>query len=43
MSPENKQASRRLGRSRLRITTCVYVPMKPGSVTRMVIATPARR
>ena len=42
-SPGNKQASRRLGGLRLRITTCVYLPMKPGRVTRMVIATPARR
>ena len=42
-SPGNKQASRRLGGLRLRITTRVYLPMNQGRVTRMVIATPARR
>jgi hypothetical protein len=43
MSPGSTQASRRLGPFRLRITTRVYVPMKPGRVTRMVIATPPGR
>jgi hypothetical protein len=43
LSPGSKQASRRLGRLRLRITTRVYVPMKPGRITRIVIAVPAGR
>ena len=43
MSPGTTQASRRPGRLRLRITTRVYLPMNPGRVTRMVIATPAGR
>jgi hypothetical protein len=32
-----------VGRLLLRITTRVYVPMKSGRITRMVIATPAGR